>query len=121
MSADWISFLLVSLTVGIMLVLHGFVVTCEISLMKLRYGEVNDEQLASLMRKRGIARLVENSDLSGRVIRFSKTLCTVAVGLLLIPWVNGFFSLIQLVLDANQWIEDEMLKYFPMGEVRNRL
>jgi len=104
MSADWISFLLVSLAVGTMLVLHGFVVTCEISLMKLRYGEVDDEQLAGLMRKKGIARLIENSDLSGRVIRFSKTLCTVAVGLLLIPWVNDCFTLIHVVLDANQWI-----------------
>jgi len=42
--------------------------------------------------------------LSGRVIRFSKTLCTVAVGLLLIPWVNDCFTLIHVVLDANQWI-----------------
>ncbi|OIP95991.1 2-oxoglutarate oxidoreductase [Candidatus Wirthbacteria bacterium CG2_30_54_11] len=42
------------------------------------------------------------------------------------------FSLVEVVsncptnwkktpLDANQWIEDEMLKYFPLGEVRNRL
>jgi CBS domain containing-hemolysin-like protein len=104
MSADWISFLILSLAVSIMLVLHGFVVMCEISLMKLRYGEVDDAQIERLKRRRGILRLIENSDLSGRVIRFSKTLCAVAVGLLLIPWVNDFFTLIDLVLEANQWI-----------------
>lgn len=104
MSAEWASFLISSLAVVAMLVLHGYVVMCEISLVKFRYGEINDEQLESLKYKRGISRLIENSDLSGRVIRFSKTLCTVAVGLLLIPWVNDFFALINLVLEANQWV-----------------
>lgn len=103
MSPDWSSFLLSSLAVGVMLILHGFVVICEISLMKLRYGEVDEDQLNSLKASKGITRLIENSDLSGRVIRFSKTLCTVAIGLLLIPWVTGFLVLINVVLEANHW------------------
>lgn len=103
MSPDWSSFLLSSLAVVVMLVLHGFVVICEISLMKLRYGEVDADQLESLKARRGISRLIENSDLSGRVIRFSKTLCTVAIGLLLIPWVSDFLALINVVLEANHW------------------
>ncbi|MFU8847391.1 MAG: hemolysin family protein [Opitutales bacterium] len=103
MSVDWGNFLLSTMAVGVMLVLHGFVVICEISLMKLRYGEVDAEQLESLKSRRGIARLIENSDQSGRVIRFSKTLCTVAIGLLLIPWVTDFLALINVVLEVNHW------------------
>lgn len=103
MSVDWTNFILSTMAVGIMLVLHGFVVICEISLMKLRYGEVEAEQLESLKSRRGIARLIVNSDQSGRVIRFSKTLCTVAIGLLLIPWVTDFLALINVVLEANHW------------------
>lgn len=101
MNADWISFVISSLAVGAMLVLHGFIVMCEISMMKLRYGEVNDDELESLKRQKGIARLIKNGDLSGRVLRFSKTLCTVAVGLLLIPWVNDFFVLIEFALEPS--------------------
>ncbi|PXA05685.1 hypothetical protein DDZ13_02090 [Coraliomargarita sinensis] len=104
MSASWSSFLISSLTVSIMLVLHGFIVMCEISLMKLRYGEVDDEQFEALKKNKGISRLIENSDLSGRVLRFSKTLCTVAVGLLLIPWVADLFVLIDLSLEPNRWV-----------------
>lgn len=104
MSAEWASLMIASLAVVAMLVLHGYVVMCEISLVKFRYGEMDEEQLESLKHKKGISRLIENSDLSGRVIRFSKALCTVAVGLLLIPWVNDFFSLISLELKENQWI-----------------
>jgi CBS domain containing-hemolysin-like protein len=103
MSAGWISFLISSLAVGTMLVLHGFIVMCEISLMKLRYGEVKRQDLEGLKRHKGISRLIENSDLSGRVLRFSKTLCTVAVGLLLIPWVSDLFVLIDLALTPKRW------------------
>jgi CBS domain containing-hemolysin-like protein len=104
MSADWTSFLISSLAVVAMLVVHGFIVMCEISMMKLRYGEVEDAEFEALKSRKGIARLIINSDLSGRVIRFSKTLCTVAVGLLLIPWVNDFFILIELALEPSSWI-----------------
>lgn len=104
MSASWASFLISSLAASTMLILHGFIVMCEISLMKLRYGEVNDEELESLRDHKGISRVIENSDLSGRVLRFGKTLCTVAVGLLLIPWVNDWFILIGSDLVPNRWV-----------------
>lgn len=104
MSAGWINLLISTLAVGMMLVLHGFIVMCEISLMKLRYGEVDDEKLEDLKSHKGISRLIVNSDLSGRVLRFSKTLCTVAVGLLLIPWVSDLFALIDLSLAPDRWV-----------------
>lgn len=104
MSATWAIFLISSLSVGTMLVLHGFVVMCEISLMKLRYGEVDEKEIEALKDHKGISRLIENSDLCGRVLRFSKTLCTVAVGLLLVPWVGDLFALIDLTLAPDRWV-----------------
>lgn len=104
MSVGWSSFFISSLAVGMMLVLHAFIVMCEISLMKLRYGELDDEALQGLLRRKGISRLIENSDLSGRVIRFSKTLCTVAMGLFLIPWVSDIFALLDVAVLPNRWV-----------------
>ena len=53
MSAEWMSFFVASLVVATMLVLHGFIVMAEISLMKFRYGEVDEEALESLKKRRG--------------------------------------------------------------------
>ena len=61
-----------------MLVLHAFLVMCEISLVKFRYRKPSEEQLDELKNLLGVARLIDNSDQTGRVVRFSKTLCTVA-------------------------------------------
>ena len=87
-----------------MLVLHAFIVMCEISLMKFRYGELGEEEAQQLKARKGIRRLIENGDLSGRALRFSKTLCSLAVGLLLIPWVNDFFGLIDLFDAPSRWL-----------------
>lgn len=104
MSADWSSFWVSSLLVAVMLVLHGFIVMAEISLMKIRYGEVGDDLLEKLKRRRGIGRLIEHSDLTGRVVRLSKTLCTVAIGLLLIPWASDLFALFGVGSLPNRWV-----------------
>lgn len=87
-----------------MLVLHAFLVMCEISLVKFRYRKPSEEQLEELRHLPGLARLIDNGDQTGRVVRFSKTLCTVAVGLLLMPLVTDFFSLFQLKADPDRWI-----------------
>lgn len=104
MSAAWSSFWVSSLLVAVMLVLHGFIVMAEISLMKIRYGEVGDDLLEKLKRRRGIGRLIEHSDLTGRVVRLSKTLCTVAIGLLLIPWASDLFALFGVGSLPNRWV-----------------
>ncbi|MEO0508269.1 MAG: hemolysin family protein [Verrucomicrobiota bacterium] len=104
MSVDWSIFLISSLAVGTMFVLHGFIVMAEISLIKVRYGEVDDGVLESLKAHQGIAHLIEYSDLTGRVVRFSKTLCTVAVGLLLIPWISDLFTLLNVESLPNRWV-----------------
>jgi CBS domain containing-hemolysin-like protein len=82
--------------VALMLVLHAFLVMCETSLVKFRYGGVGPEVLERLKRRRGIGRLIDNSDKTGRTVRFSKTICTVAVGLLLMLVVSDFFRLFEI-------------------------
>jgi CBS domain containing-hemolysin-like protein len=51
-----------------------------------------------------LASLLENGDQTGRVVRFSKTLCTVAVGLLLMPLVSDLFSLLDQNAAPDRWI-----------------
>jgi len=104
MSAAWIDFLVSMSAVALMLVLHAFLVMCEISLVKFRYGDVDGQALEVVKRRRGIAHLIENSDRTGRVVRFSKTLCTVAVGLLLMPVVSDFFELFGSVQTPDRWL-----------------
>jgi CBS domain containing-hemolysin-like protein len=48
--------------------------------------------------------LMENGDQTGRVVRFSKTLCTVAVGLLLLPLVSDLFRLLDENGAPDRWI-----------------
>ena len=104
MNVEITSFLISSLAVLIMLTLHGFIVMAEISLMKFRYREVDDDIFTKLKTRRSIGRMIENSEQTGRVVRFSKPLCTVAIGLLLIPWVNDIFALIDSGSAQNRWI-----------------
>jgi CBS domain containing-hemolysin-like protein len=103
MSMAWISFIVSFGSVALMLVLHAFLVMCEISLVKFRYGG-SEEVLESLKLRPGIARLMDNSDQTGRVVRFSKTICTVAVGLLLMPLVSDFFGLFDPKELPSRWI-----------------
>lgn len=104
MNADWISFFISFGSVALMLVLHAYLVMCEISLVKFRYGTVDVDSLAELKQQRGIALLIEQGDQTGRVVRFSKTLCTVAVGLLLMPLVSDFFGLFPLAAAPDRWV-----------------
>lgn len=104
MNADILSFLVLTVAIVTMLLLHGFIVMSEISLIKLRYGELEEADLIKLKRSRGIAKLIDNGDLTGRVVRFSKTLCTVALGVLLIPWLGDLFTFAQIDSSANRWV-----------------
>lgn len=104
MADVWINFGLSLAVVGLMLVLHAFLVMCEISLVKFRYRKPSEEQLSELKCLPGLARLIDNSDQTGRVVRFSKTLCTVAIGLLLMPLVSDLFSLFEMETAPDRWI-----------------
>ena len=104
MSDAWINFTVSLSAVVLMLLLHAFLVMCEISLVKFRYGGVDDATLRRLQARRGIAYLMQHGDQTGRVVRFSKTLCTVAVGLLLMPLVSDFFSLLEFTAEPDRWL-----------------
>ena len=104
MNGAWISLIVSLSSVVILLVLHALLEMCEISLVKFRYGGVDDQELEGLKRHRGIAYLMENGDQTGRVVRFSKTLCTVAVGLLLMAVVSDFFGLFESGEMPDRWL-----------------
>ena len=76
MTGVWINFLGSLGAVALMLVLHAFLVMCETSLVKFRYGVISAEALERLKRRRGIASLIDNSHKTGRTVQFSKTICT---------------------------------------------
>ena len=104
MNGAWISLIVSLSSVAILLVLHALLEMCEISLVKFRYGRVDDKEWEGLKRHRGIAYLMENGDQTGRVVRFSKTLCTVAVGLLLMAVVSDFFGLFESGKMTDRWL-----------------
>lgn len=109
MSSAWVNFLGSLVAVALMLVLHAFLVMCETSLVKFRYGGIGADALEHLKRRRGIARLIDNSDQTGRTVRFSKTLCTVTVGLLLMLVVSDLFRLFEVRHIPYRWLVVSLL------------
>ncbi len=104
MSGVWINLFISLSAVALMLLLHAFLVVCETSLVKFRYGDVSLEVLERLKRRQGVARLFNKSDNTGRAVRFSKTLCTVAVGLLLMLVISDFFKLFEVRQIPYRWL-----------------
>ena len=104
MSEIWINLLVSLIALVATLVLHAFIVMCEVSLVKLRYDGRGVKGLELLQKRRGIARLIENSDKTGRAVRFGKILCTVAVGLLLMLLVSDCFRLYEMTKIPNRWL-----------------
>ena len=109
MSSIWINFVGSLGAVAVMLVLHAFLVMCETSLVKFRYAAIGAEMLERLKLRRGIAYLIKNSAQTGRVVRFSKTLCTVAVGLLLMLVVSDLFRLFEVRQIPYRWLVVSLL------------
>lgn len=90
--------------VATVLFLHACLVMCEIGLVRIRYGGINNESLILLKKRRRLAALIDSADLTGRVVRFSKTICTVGLGLLLVPLVRESFNLANYVNIPDQWL-----------------
>ncbi len=104
MSEAFFSFGLSMGAVVCMLILRAYLVMCEISLVKFRYGEGDLDALAGLKQIKGVSRLIDNGEQTGRVVRFSKTLCSVAIGLLLMPLVSDFFGLFGPDVSPSRWL-----------------
>ena len=90
--------------VASVLFLHACLVMCEIGLVKIRYGGITNESLVLLKKRRRLAALIDSADLTGRVVRFSKTICTVGLGLLLVPLVREGFNVANFANTPDQWL-----------------
>ena len=54
-------------------------------MVKIRYGVLGDNVIAQLRKRRSIGKLLDSGDLVGRVFRLGKVLCTLGLGLLMVP------------------------------------
>jgi len=72
MDGSWLSFCVSLAAVGLMLVLHAYLVMCEISLVKFRYENTKETQTERLKSSPGLRKLMENSDQTGRVVRSAR-------------------------------------------------
>jgi len=100
----WINLIGSLCAVALMMVFHALLVMCESSLVKFRYGGIDAKALEQLKRRRGVARLIDKSDQTGRAVRFSKKLCTVAVGLLMLLVVSDFLYLVEVRQIPYRWL-----------------
>lgn len=104
MDAALVSLIVLLAAVGLMLVLHAFLVMFEISLVKFRYENTKESGIEELKQLPGLSGLLDNGDQTARVVRFSKTLCTVALGLLLLPLVSDFFRILEHEATPDRWL-----------------
>lgn len=100
---------------ALMLILHALLVMFEIGMVKFRYQKATEAQLNHLKQSPALAKLIKNSDRIGRVVRFSKTLCTISVGILLLPLVSDFFGLFRHESVPAQWISALLLFIFAVS------
>ena len=91
MNVESISLLLLGAGVVLVLFLHACLVLCETSMVKIRYGVLGDDVIAQLRKRRSIGKLLDSGDLVGRVFRLGKVLCTLGLGLLLVPLTETTF------------------------------
>lgn len=75
------SFLFLCFGLTLVLFLHACLVLCETSMVKIRYGVLDEGVLEQLRRRADLANLLDNGDLAGRVFRMGKLLCTIGLGL----------------------------------------
>lgn len=69
----------------------GALVSCEFALVKLRYDPLEHRDLESLRLNKWLWRMIDRSDSTARILRFSRTGCTLGLGILFL----GFFKDIQ--------------------------
>jgi CBS domain containing-hemolysin-like protein len=86
---------MLSFALGLMLaliVLHGALVACEFSLVKLRYSLVDKIALATARKNRRVARVIDDADQVARGIRFGLRLSAVSVGASIVLIYRGVFG-----------------------------
>lgn len=71
--------------------LHGLVVACEFSLVKLRYSHLDEVIIESLRDHSVLGRMLEKADIYARTLRFARIFFALLAGVLLAALV-GFFD-----------------------------
>ena len=74
------------------LLLRGFLVLSEFSLVNLRYSDVSEAALAQLRKRGNIAYLLDNLKRAGEIIRIGRKICSLATGGFLFLLIYSLFQ-----------------------------
>ena len=98
--------IIIELIVGlILLLLNGFLVACEFSLIKLRLSQFDEGARSGVRPGWGAAKLLEEADLTIRTARFGIILCTVGYAVILFPLLDAWLSGLQF----SEWVVPSIL------------
>nr|WP_246456590.1 hemolysin family protein [Ruficoccus amylovorans] len=82
-----IDILLYGVFLLLLLFINAMLVVCEISMVKLRYSLLDDEEMERLRKSRRVALLLDRGGQIAQVLRFGVLLTTVGLGLVLVPTI----------------------------------
>jgi len=68
--------------------LHGLVVACEFSLVKLRYAHLDEVIVESLRAHSVLGRMLERADMYARTLRFARIFFALLAGVFLAVWLG---------------------------------
>ncbi|HVU38674.1 MAG TPA: hemolysin family protein [Opitutales bacterium] len=92
MNTDWTQLTLALALMLALIVLHGALVACEFSLVKLRYSLVDSTALAAARQQRRVARVIDDADQVARGIRFGLRFCATVIGADAIVVIHATFG-----------------------------
>lgn len=87
MDLSGLDFILLGACLLLLLFINAMLVACEISMVKVRYSLLDDEQLDALRCNQRVARLLDKGSQVAQVLRFGVLLTTVGLGLVLLPMI----------------------------------
>ncbi len=71
----------------LLLFINAMLVVCEISMVKVRYSLLDDEEMERLRKNRRVALLLDRGGQIAQVLRFGVLLTTIGLGLVLVPTI----------------------------------
>ncbi len=71
---------------------NALLVTCEFSLIKLRFSHFNQDALDQLKQNKSLGSLLDHADVTVKVVRLGIISCTIGYGILLFPIIENYFS-----------------------------
>ncbi|MDP0496933.1 MAG: hemolysin family protein [Verrucomicrobiota bacterium JB024] len=80
-------FVLYGVSLLLLLFINAMLVVCEISMVKVRYSLLDDEEMERLRQSRRVARLLDRGGQIAQVLRFGVLVTTVGLGLVLVPTI----------------------------------